>query len=328
MLVITGGAGFIGSNLVAGLEASTKEPLVVVDRFYRDDRWQNLRSRNIADWIKPEHLDCFLSRHTGKIKALFHMGAISTTTERDADLVMENNFKLSLHLLNWCIENQVRFIYASSAATYGNGEQGFEDDESSSYLSHLFPLNVYAWSKHLFDRRLATFKESSFALPPQCVGLKFFNVYGPNEYHKEGQRSVAHTLFEQIQSGQKARLFKSTHPRYEDGGQLRDFIWVEDCIDIMLWFYQNPTVSGLFNCGTGIARSFKDLAVAVFKALHKDPRIEYFDMPTSLARRYQNYTQASMEKLFKAGYPGKITSLEEGVRRYVQDYLLKENPYR
>ncbi len=328
MLVITGGAGFIGSNLVAALETSTQEPLIVIDRFYEDDRWQNLRSRNIADWIKPEQLTCFLNKNAGKIKAIFHMGAISTTTEINADLVMENNFKLSLYLMTWCIENQTRLIYASSAATYGDGINGFKDDESSAYLKRLLPLNVYAWSKHLFDRRITTLKESGFALPSQCVGLKFFNVYGPNEYHKGGQRSVAHALFEQIQTGQKARLFKATDPKYEDGCQLRDFVWVDDCVDLMLWLYQNPNISGLFNCGTGTARSFKDLALAIFKALGKESKIEYFDMPASLAPRYQNYTQASMEKIRKAGYTKKMTSLEEGIRRYVQDYLLKENRYR
>lgn len=326
MLIITGGAGFIGSNLVAVLESRGLGPLVVCDYFKDDEKWRNLSRRAPADIVHPDDLLTFLDTHKDDIQGIFHMGATSSTTELDAHLMVRNNFKTSLALLDWCTKTQTRFIYASSASTYGDGTHGFEDSEEAQ--DKFVPLNVYAWSKLLFDRCVHERKKSKRALPPQCVGLKFFNVYGPNEYHKESQRSVIHQVFETINLGNPAKLFKSLNPDYENGEQLRDFIWVDDCTDVMIWLYENPNVSGLYNVGTGKARSFNDLARAAFTALNQDPRIDYIDMPTGLSKRYQYFTEAKMDKLRQSGYPRDFTSLEDGVRLYIQNYLTKENPYR
>jgi ADP-L-glycero-D-manno-heptose 6-epimerase len=329
MIIVTGGAGFIGSNLVAGLEASGVEDIVVCDLLGSDDKWRNLAKREIRDVVHPDRLFDYLHNHADQIKAVFHLGAISSTTERDADLIMDTNFVLSRRLWKWCCKNNVRFIYASSAATYGDGHHGFKDDQSIEGLSHLMPLNPYGWSKHVFDRRVARIIESkSESVPPQWAGLKFFNVYGPNEYHKGDQMSVVCKLHPQVVAGAAARLFKSHHPDYEDGGQLRDFVWVGDCVDVMIWLYENPSVNGLFNIGTGKARSFKDLATSTFKANGKEPKINYIDMPESLRDKYQYYTQAEMSKLREAGYTKPFTELEDGITKYVKDYLSKADPYR
>ncbi|OJX09857.1 MAG: ADP-glyceromanno-heptose 6-epimerase [Caedibacter sp. 37-49] len=328
MLVITGGAGFIGSNLLARLEQEIQEPLIAIDTLGKDEKWKNLRQRNLADLILPTETFTFLNSHISKIKAIFHLGAISTTTETDADLVIANNLTFSSRLLEWCTEHQKQFIYASSAATYGDGSQGFNDGQSVGELKKLLPLNVYGWSKHAFDLRIASLKEAKKPLPPQYIGLKFFNVYGPNEYHKGGQQSVVSHIFESLKTSSSARLFKSYNPDYQDGCQLRDFIWVDDCIDIMVWLYQNPHFSGLFNIGTGKARSFLDLAHAVFNALNRPSKIKFIEMPESLREKYQYYTQAQMTSLQKIGYQKPFTSLEEGAKKYVQNYLTQLNPYR
>lgn len=332
MIIITGGAGFIGSNLLAGLEDRGYGNLVVCDRFGSDDKWRNIAKREIRDIIKPESLMDYLDANADRIKVIFHMGAVSSTTETDSDLIVDTNFVFSRQLWKWCACNDARFIYASSAATYGDGERGFSDDESPEALARLRPLNPYGWSKHLFDRRVIRVvrdqKESAEAPPPQWAGLKFFNVYGPNEYHKGDQMSVACKLFPQAAAGAAAKLFKSSNPDYKDGGQLRDFIYVGDCVDVILWLYENPDISGLFNVGTGKARSFKDLAEAVFSALGKEPKINYIDMPQELKDRYQYYTEADMRKLRDAGYDKPFTELEEGVRSYVQDYMARDDRYR
>jgi ADP-L-glycero-D-manno-heptose 6-epimerase len=326
MIVVTGGAGFIGSNLVARLEENRLGPVFVCDVLGTDERWQNLKRRSIADLIAPQDFQAFLERHGRNIKIIYHMGANSSTTETDADLIMAMNFKFSMMLFEACVLNNIRLVYASSAATYGDGSVGFEDGDDETTLAKLIPLNVYGWSKHLFDRRVAVKARSGF--PPQCAGLKFFNVYGPNEYHKAGMRSVVIQIFNQISQGQSARLFKSYREPFGDGEQSRDFIWVDDCVDVMLWLYNHPHISGLFNLGTGKARSFYDLAVSVFKALGKEPSIEFIDMPLSLREKYQYFTQANMSRLHKAGYTASFNSLEEGVCQYVQNYLLKPDPYR
>lgn len=330
MIIVTGGAGFIGSNLIAALhDKKIKAPIVVCDSFGQDEKWQNLKRAQIEDIISPEELFEFLEMYQDDVEIIYHLGAISTTTEKDADLVMGNNFKFSKALFQWCSIHQKRFIYASSAATYGDGLQGFVDHSDSDHLSKLIPLNVYAWSKHLFDRFVATARERGDLLPQQCVGLKFFNVYGPNEYHKSGQMSVVWQVFQQIKEGNApARLFKSYHEDYPDGGQVRDFVWVGDCDNVMLWLYDNPKVNGLFNVGTAQARSFKDLATAVFSALNKTPRLEYIEMPEGLREKYQYFTQADLSNLRNAGYQTAFTSLEDGVKNYVQQYLVQPNPYR
>ncbi len=329
MIVITGGAGFIGSNLVAGLQDKGLNDLVVCDWLGNQDKWQNLAKRELRDIIAPERLFEYLDKHAGEIKAIFHMGAISSTVETDCDLIIDTNFYLSRELWKWCAEHGVRLIFASSAATYGDGEVGFTDFEDPDNLSKLRPLNPYGWSKHLFDRRISRIvTDKSETCPPQWAGLKFFNVYGPNEYHKGGQMSVACKLYPQVIAGAAAKLFKSHDPDYEDGGQLRDFIYVGDCVSVMLWLYDHPEVSGLFNVGTGKARSFKDLAEAVFKAVDMKPKIQYIDMPQELRGKYQYFTEANMTKLRAVGYDKPFTELEEGVRQYVQDYMAAEDKYR
>ena len=326
MIVVTGGAGFIGSNLLAELEGRAE--LVVVDRMGSDERWRNLAKRELADLIRPEEVFDFLYDRGGEVEAVFHMGAISATTERDVDLIVEQNIRLTLDLFRWCAQEKVRLIYASSAATYGDGSGGFEDDDSIDALARLRPLNAYGWSKHLVDRRIARVLRAGGSHPPQVVGLKFFNVYGPNEYHKGSMRSVIHQVHPRAAAGEAAKLFESHHPDYEHGGQLRDFVYVKDVCAVMAWLYDHPEVQGLYNLGTGQARSFADLASAVYAALGKEPLLEYVPMPEELRGRYQYYTEAKMDKLVAAGWEQGFTSLEDGVRDYVQGYLEQPDPYR
>ena len=330
MILVTGGAGFIGSNLVAALEERGYGDLVISDRLGNDDKWRNIAKREVREMIKPENLIQWLENYGDDVDTVFHMGAISSTTERDADLIVENNFILSRRLWKWCAEKGARFIYASSAASYGMGDQGFSDDDSPEALARLRPMNPYGWSKHAFDRSVSRIIHSGKKepLPPQWAGLKFFNVYGPNEYHKADQMSVACKLFPQVVAGAAAKLFKSHDINYDDGGQIRDFIFVEDCVDVMLWLYDNPKVGGLFNVGTGQGRTFNDLANAVFAACGRQPKITYIEMPESLQDRYQYYTQADVAKLRKAGYKSEFTSLEDGIARYVKDFLTGSDPYR
>lgn len=327
MFVVTGGAGFIGSNLVAALDARAPGKVVVCDRLGQADKWRNLAKRDLAHVVAPEALLPFLAGNAHEIEALFHLGAITSTTETDADLLLANNYAFSLELWRWCARRSVPLIYASSAATYGDGAAGFDDDGSIEGLSRLRPLNPYGWSKHLFDRRVARLAAAGKARPPQWAGLKFFNVYGPNEYHKDDMRSVVAQVYPRAVANQSARLFKSHNPKYKDGGQLRDFIWVGDCVAVMLWLLDHPEVSGLFNLGTGKARSFADLASAVFRALNREPLIEYVDTPESIRAKYQYFTEARMERLRAAGYTQPFTELEDGVARYVRDHLAAPDPY-
>jgi len=328
MIVITGGAGFIGSNLVAALAARGSSELAVCDWLGQEAKWRNLAKHEIAELVAPEDLFTFLDINEGRIETVFHLGAVTSTTETDADLVMRTNFTLSAALWHWCSERRVRFIYASSAATYGDGSQGFDDDGSVAALARLTPLNVYGWSKHAFDRRVARLVAAGGPAPPQWAGLKFFNVYGPNEYHKGTMKSVVVQIHADIAAGLPATLFRSHRPDVPDGGQMRDFIWVGDCVDVMLWLLENRAVSGLFNLGTGKARSFHDLACAVFKALGKEPEIRFIDTPEDIRGKYQYFTQAEMTRLRAAGYAAPFATLEEGVERYVRDYLSAPDPYR
>jgi len=328
MYVITGGAGFIGSNIAWGLEALGLGPVAIVDRLREAEKWRNVSEREIAHVVDPENLMNFLASHRQDITAIIHMGAISSTTERNVDLIIENNFRLSVALWDWCTANTVRFIYASSAATYGDGTQGFEDESTGMALARLKPLNPYGWSKHLFDRRVSRIIADGGVTPPQWAGLKFFNVYGPNEYHKGRMQSVVAQVYMSAAANEAAILFRSHHPGYVDGGQLRDFIWVGDCIDIVNWLLDTPSVSGLFNCGTGKARSFADLAAAVYRALGKEPNIEFVDTPEDIRERYQYFTEATMDRLRGAGYEKPMTELEDGVRSYVVDFLHTDDPYR
>jgi len=327
MYVITGGAGFIGSNIVRGLEEKGLGPVAVVDRLGEADKWRNLAKREIAHIVEPGDVFDFLKGQPGRIEAVIHMGAISATTEKNVDTIIENNFRFSVALWDWCAEHHAPFIYASSAATYGDGAEGFDDVGSVRGLSTLRPLNPYGWSKHLFDRRVARIVADEGRLPPQWAGLKFFNVYGPNEYHKGRMSSVVSQVYPKAAAGEPAVLFKSHHPDYADGGQLRDFIWVGDCVDIVLWLLENRTVNGLFNCGTGKARSFADLAGAVYRALGKEPMIDYVPTPEDIRDKYQYFTEARMERLRDAGYDKPMTELEDGVGQYVTGFLNIDGPY-
>lgn len=256
------------------------------------------------------------------------MGAISTTTETDVDLIIRSNFDLSWKLWEFCRDNQLQYIYASSAATYGDGRQGFLDDNSLSALNNLRPLNPYGWSKALFDRKVAREIQEKRKAPKQYVGLKFFNVYGPNEYHKGGQKSVIAHIFPQVNNNEEVKLFKSYNPAYKDGEQLRDFVWVGDVVAVILWMLGHPQVNGIFNVGTGEARSFYDLAKATWQAVGKEPKIGFKDMPETLRDKYQYYTQADLSHLRSVGFDHPMTKLEEGVRQYVQNFLMKEDSYR
>ncbi len=327
MYLITGGAGFIGSNLAAALEARGDGEVVVCDWPQQGDKQRNLDKRRLTRIVPPEEILPFLDTHGGELTALFHMGAISSTTETDVNLVLDTNVRLSMDLWEWCRQHQKRFIYASSAATYGDGAQGFDDDESDAALAALQPLNLYGWSKHLFDRHVLGVSCSG-ETPPQWAGLKFFNVYGPNEYHKGGMKSVVCQIFPTAKEGKRCRLFRSHHPDYADGGQLRDFIWVGDCVDVMLWLLDTPGVNGLFNLGTGKARSFADLAAAVYGALERDCAIDYVDTPEEIRDCYQYFTQARMDRLRDAGYAAPFTTLEEGVGRYVREFLDTPDAYK
>jgi len=327
MIVVTGGAGFIGSNIVAGLEKRGYKDIVVADRLGRGDKWKNIAKRELAAIVPPEETFYFLRRYEKEIGCVVHMGAVSSTTETDCDLIVAANFGLSWALWEYCRDHGKRFIYASSAATYGSGEHGFEDREDLAYLNALRPLNPYGWSKALFDRKIAREVAEKRGVPPQYAGLKFFNVYGPNEFHKGDQKSVVAHIFPHIKAEGEARLFRSYNPAYGDGGQMRDFVWVGDCVGVVLWLLDNPNVSGLFNVGSGLPRSFYDLAKAVFVSLELVPRIAYKDMPDELKDKYQYYTRADVGKLRAAGFTYETTSLEDGIAEYVNGFLNREDMY-
>ena len=327
MIIVTGGAGFIGSYLVKELEVRGARDIVVCDLLGTDDKWKNIAKRELADLIPPDELPAFLNDNAGDIETVFHMGAVSNTTECDADLIVRSNIRLSIYLWDWCAANDTNLVYASSAATYGDGNQGFEGADTINGLAKLRPMNAYGWSKHAFDRRIARIVSENGPRPPHWAGLKFFNVYGPNEYHKGGMISVALKNFREIEKTGKAVLFRSHNPDYPDGGQKRDFVWVGDCVDIALWLADNPSAQGIFNVGTGEARTFEDLARSVFTAMSRDARHRVRRHPEAIRDRYQYFTQADMSRLRDAGYDRPATSLEDGVGQYVGDYLTAEDPY-
>ncbi len=324
MILVTGGAGFIGSTLQAKLH-DRGIATVISDRLGSQGKWRNIARHPPVRIVPPAALDAFLAE-APPLQAIFHMGAISGTMATDGDEVWATNVELSLKLWSWCARHGVRFFYASSAATYGDGAAGFDDDPAS--LAALQPLNLYGWSKHVFDLRVMAMLRAGQPAPPQWAGLKFFNVYGPNEYHKGGMVSVVKVKHDELAAGRPATLFRSHQPSLPDGAQARDFIWVGDCVDVMLWLLDTPGVSGLFNVGTGIGRTYLDLAHAVAQASHRACRVEFIDMPAALVPQYQSYTCARTDRLRAAGYTAAFTPLEDGVARYVQDYLSQANPYR
>ncbi|HLW91814.1 MAG TPA: ADP-glyceromanno-heptose 6-epimerase [Roseiarcus sp.] len=326
MIIVTGGAGFIGSNIVAALNERGRSDIVIVDTLGHGAKWNNLAKRRFLDLVFPGELDRFLAG-ARRADLVFHLGANSSTTASDGDEIIRANFRPSVALWNWCAEKGAPLIYASSAACYGDGSNGFSDDQSQSALDSLRPLNLYGWSKLAFDR-WAMERVAQGAAPPQWAGLRFFNVYGPNEQHKGDMQSLVAKNTRTIATTGKIRLFKSYRPDFADGEQRRDFISVKDCVDAMMWLIESPGVSGLFNLGTGQARSFRDLALAIGKALGKPVAIEFFDMPETIREKYQYFTQADMTKLRRAGYAKPFHDLEAGVADYVLNYLMKDDIYR
>lgn len=327
MFVVTGGAGFIGSVILAELERMGLGPLVVVDRLRQGDKWKNIAKRELYSLVHPSDILDFLNKNHDEIKFIIHMGAISATTETDVDHIIKNNFNLTRDLFLWCVDHQVKFIYASSAATYGDGEQGFVDGHDPKALAKLQPLNPYGWSKHLFDRFIARRYQEGKSMPPQWVGLKFFNVYGPNEYHKETQQSVVSQVYSQIKSGGISRLYRSHREDIPDGGQMRDFVWVQDAAEVIHFLMTNEKVSGLYNLGSGKARSYLDLVLAVYKAMNREPEVKFIDTPPSIRDKYQYFTEAKMDLLFQQGFPKSFTSLEEGIEKYVTQFLSQSDRY-
>ena len=326
MFLVTGGAGFIGSNVVAALNDAGRSDVAVCDILGDDGKWRNLAKRQIADFVPPAELMAWLQGR--RLDAVLHLGAISETTATDGDLVIETNFRLSMRLLDWCTATGTPLIYASSAATYGDGDQGFDDDGSVEALKRLRPMNLYGWSKNLFDLAVAERAAKGEPLPPQWAGLKFFNVFGPNEYHKGTMMSVLARRFDDIKAGRVVQLFKSHREGIADGDQRRDFIYVDDVVRVMMWLVATPRVSGLFNVGTGKARSFKDLIVSAYGALGLQPNIQYVDMPEQIRGSYQYFTQSVVDRLGHAGYNGGFTQLEDAVGAYVNGFLDRADRYR
>ncbi|MGA2172254.1 MAG: ADP-glyceromanno-heptose 6-epimerase [Sedimentisphaerales bacterium] len=320
MIIVTGGAGFIGSALIAALNKRGITDILVVDRLDSDRRWKNLVNLRFVDYIdKDEFLDMVAEDVVPfSVDVIFHLGACSSTTETDVSFLMDNNFEYTKQLAQWAADENIRFIYASSAATYGDGSGGFSDDEDK--LESLRPLNPYGYSKQLFD-----LWAKRNGLLDKIVGLKYFNVFGPNEYHKADMRSFVLKAFEQITATAMVRLFKSHRPDYKDGEQKRDFLYIKDAVDMTLFFFDNPKTAGIYNLGAGVARSWNDLAKAVFAAMGKSSNIEYIDMPDSVRNQYQYFTEADISKLHSAGYEKRIASLEEAVKDYVQNYLVTGN---
>jgi len=323
MIILTGGAGFIGSAMLWELNRNGEGNIIIADDLgsTTTNKWRNLSGLHFADFIQKDLLPDLLERDALKnVSAIIHMGANSSTTETDADHLLVNNFGYSKKIASWCMAHEVRLIYASSAATYGDGSNGYSDNITK--IDSLRPLNMYGYSKQLFDRWADT-----NGILNHAVGLKFFNVYGPNEYHKEDMSSVVFKAYHQIREKGSVRLFQSHRPDYRDGEQLRDFVYVRDCTRIMTWLLDNPSATGLFNVGTGEARSFLDLARATFSALDLQPVIDYTPMPETLRDKYQYYTCADMTRLRSAGFNEQFTSLEDGVKEYVQHFLATDNPW-
>ena len=318
MIVVTGGAGFIGSAIIWELNRRGKKEILIVDELGTDEKWKNLVGLQFEDFVhKHKFIDSINKAAFINADAIIHMGANSSTTEKDADYLFNNNYLYTKTLAEFCLNNNIRFIYASSAATYGDGSLGFDDDENKSVT--LRPLNMYGFSKSMFD--IWAVNQDVFN---KIVGLKYFNVFGPNEYHKGDMRSVVHKAFEQVRDTGKVKLFKSRNPKYKDGEQMRDFIYVKDAVNITLHFLDNKNINGLFNVGSGQARTWNDLVAALFKAMEKPVDIGYIELPDHLADKYQYFTEANLLKLKNAGYKKEIASLESGINDYVKNYLLSK----
>ncbi|MCQ2914810.1 MAG: ADP-glyceromanno-heptose 6-epimerase [Alphaproteobacteria bacterium] len=328
MYVIIGGAGFLGSNLAAGIEKAGLGEISVVDNFETDERWRNIAKRNLRSIVAPRDLFEYLNSHNEQIDAIIHINYTGVTKEASVDDLIEERIILTWKLWCWCSENRVPYIYDSTSGVYGDGSQGFKDDDSLEALLKLQPLNPAAWTKLMIDRKIATNIAEGKKAPPQWIGFRCFNLYGPNEYHTTNHRSVVPGIYQAAKSGKLFPLFKSENPDYKDGEQLRDFIWVDDCVDIIIYFLQHPEISGIFNIGTGEARTYKDVLTCVYNAIGEKPELDFIDMPKDLRTHYQYYTKADVTKLRQVGYDKPFTSLEEGVSKYVHDYLEKTDMYR
>lgn len=327
LVIVTGGAGFIGSNLVASLAADGQE-IVVCDRLGQGDKWRNLAKHLVSAFVRPEDLPAYLERQRGAVRAILHMGAITATTAADLDLIVQTNITFSTLLWDWCAAHDVPLIYASSAAVYGDGAQGFSDDNDPRALAMLRPLNPYGWSKLAFDRMVIDQIRRGRRRPPHWAGLRLFNVYGPNEYHKGDMRSLVAKNHGLVAGGGRVALFRSHRADVADGDQKRDFVHVQDVVAVVRWLLASPTVSGIFNVGSGEARSFHSLILALFAACDREPAIDFIDMPASLRDRYQYFTQADLTSLRAAGYRNPMISLESGVNDYVRRHLSQPDPYR
>ncbi len=322
MIIVTGGAGFIGSAVIWKLNRMGIDDILVVDNLSSSEKWHNLVNRRFSDYLHRDAFREWLENNhlPHDVDGIIHMGACSATTERNVDFLMQNNVKYSQLLCRRAMERGIRFINASSAATYGDGALGFSDRIDTTV--RLKPLNAYGWSKHLFD--MWAYREGRLN---GIASVKFFNVYGPNEYHKGDMKSVICKVFADIRNGLPVRLFRSDRPDYGDGEQMRDFVYVKDCVDVVCWLLDHPETNGILNIGSGKARTWNDLARAVYSAMGLPPQIEYIDMPAALKGRYQYYTQADMDWLSEQGYEAPFHSLEEGVADYVGRYLMQNDPY-
>jgi len=329
MLIITGGGGFIGSALCAALNEAGRDDLVIVDRFGRGDKWRNIAKRDFYEIVATEAALAWLERYGSEVEAVFHLGANSSTFADDADEIIATNLNASMFWWRWCTERKRRLVYASSAATYGDGANGFDDAGGYAALKRLRPLNLYGWSKHAFD--LWAMREAAAGhAPPSWFGLKFFNVFGPNEEHKGEMMSLVVKNWRAIAAGDKVRLFKSHRPDCRDGEQKRDFVYVKDCAQVMLWLWRQERgaeINGIYNLGTGEARTFLDLIKATGAALGVAPKIEFIDIPEGLRDSYQYFTEASMSRLRQAGYNAPFTPLEDAVRDCVVNHLMGADPY-
>ena len=321
MIVITGAGGFIGSNILYHLNQKGLKRIILCDENFKKN---NINKREYLKIVKPNKLIDYMETKTKIIHAVIHMGANSSTTEKNLKKIYSQNTRFSKNLWNWCSKNKVRLIYASSAAIYGDGQSGFDDTDP---ICNFKPLNYYGWTKYFFDR-YAINQANKDHSPPQWVGLRFFNVYGPNEYHKGQMQSVVAHSYNQYTKEGEVKLFKSHNKNYKHGHQKRDFIAVSDCVSVILWILENPKISGIFNCGTGEARTFKDLVLAMYTSLKTEPKIIYVNMPENIKKQYQYYTKAEMKKIKKAGYKNKFIKLEEGVRDYVTKYLSINSQHR
>ena len=321
MILVTGGAGFIGSNLVNEL-LKNNLPTVVCDFNTKIDKNYFKNISNILKFIEPINLKSFI--YENKISVIFHLGAISSTTFPDANQIWYNNIFTSKEIWDICCKKKIRLVYASSAATYGNGDKGYIDNQNLTYLKCLKPLNIYAWSKNEVDKRNLFSKNILNISPPQWISLKFFNVYGPNENHKENMISIVLKTFQQIKKDETTLLFKSYNDKYKDGEQKRDFVYVKDCIKVLMWFLEKKNISGIFNVGTGQARTFNDLVYNVYKNMKKNINLRYIDMPKEIKYQYQYNTKADLRKLIKTGYNKKFYTLENGIEDYIDNYLNKK----